>query len=49
MDEIPKAELDAIRRLSDGQLRKLIEQISMYSWPKAQETLKLLAKEKSNA
>jgi hypothetical protein len=46
MDEIPKSQLDAIRRLSDGDLRKLIEEISMYSWSKAEPTLRLMMQEK---
>jgi hypothetical protein len=36
MDEIPKAQLDAIRRLNDADLGRLIVEISQYSWSKAE-------------
>jgi hypothetical protein len=42
MDEIPKAELDAIRRLNDQQLTKLILEISMYSRSKAEPLLRMM-------
>ena len=32
MDEIPKAQLDAIRRLNDADLVKLIKEVSEYGW-----------------
>jgi hypothetical protein len=44
-EEIPKTELDAIRSLNDGDLVKLITEISHYGWPKAEPLLRLLMME----
>lgn len=41
-----KATLDAIRKLDDGELSRLIEEISAYGWRKAEETLRMMIREK---
>jgi hypothetical protein len=41
-----KETLDAIRKLDDADLAKLIEEISGYGWRKAEETLRMIVREK---